>query len=111
LGEYFYTGEINLKGNRSDPVEDPVVLDRDQGSGGSYPVVPGQISVRGLLQISAVLQQPGQVIEGIDSGQLTGMDQAHEQVPDLSAPLGFIEQGVFAIQNSVLQDPLTEVVI
>jgi len=38
--------------------------------------------------------------------QVAGMDQAHEQITDLCAMLGFIKQTVFAMQYILFQSPL-----
>ena len=39
------------------------------------------------------------------------MDQAHEQIPDLSAVLGFVEQCILAMQNDFLERPLANIII
>jgi hypothetical protein len=41
------------------------------------------------LQVPGVFQQLGQVVQGIDTDKLAGVDQAHEQVPsDICAVVG-----------------------
>jgi hypothetical protein len=39
------------------------------------------------------------------------VDQAHEQVPDLSPILVFVEQCVLAMKNDFLERPLANVVV
>src|SRR5689334_4662139 len=51
------------------------------------------------------------VIEGIGFAQLTGMDQRHEQITNVSAVQGAIEQGVFLVQYSALQTALDDVIV
>jgi hypothetical protein len=51
------------------------------------------------------------VIEGISPGQLGGVDQAHAEVPHVGPPLGCVKQGVLAIQDSVLQEPLADIIV
>jgi len=38
-------------------------------------------------------------MEGVDLVELAGMNEAHEQVPNVSAMLGPVEKRVFAVQN------------
>jgi len=38
-----------------------------------------------------MIDDPGEVIKGIDCGQLTGMDRAYEQIPYIGAPLGLVK--------------------
>jgi hypothetical protein len=62
-------------------------------------------------QVIRVTLKFGQVVEGIRSTQLAGVDQAHKQVPDVRATTGLVEQGVLAVQDGTLQRPLAHVVI
>ena len=48
-----------------------------------------------------VFQQPGQIVEGIDAGQLTGMDQAHKQIAHVGPAAGAVKQRVFAMDDGV----------
>jgi hypothetical protein len=48
---------------------------------------------------------------GIDIVELAGVDQAHEQVPQPSAVLGFVAQRVFPVEDRHLQGPLADIVI
>jgi hypothetical protein len=45
-------------------------------------------------QFLSVAFQFDQVVEGVDAAQLAGVDQAHEQIADLSPVQGAVEQGV-----------------
>jgi hypothetical protein len=40
-----------------------------------------------------------QIVEGIGTTSLAGIDETHKQVADLSAILGFIEKRAFAMQD------------
>jgi len=53
--------------------------------------------------------QLGEVVEGIGSIQLAGVDQAHEQIADPGAVQRFVEERVLAVQNRFLQSPLDDV--
>ena len=44
-----------------------------------------------LVQTGGVLLESSEVIEGIDFAKVAGVDQAHEQIPGLSAMFGFVE--------------------
>ena len=50
-----------------------------------------------LDNVGGMLLKSNQIIEGIDLSKVAGVDQTHEQVPDLGAMLRFEEQGVFAM--------------
>ena len=52
-----------------------------------------------------------QVVEGVGAAQLAGVDQAHEQIPNLGAVQGAIVQGVLAMKNRSLQSPFYYVVV
>ena len=55
--------------------------------------------------------QLGEIVEGIGAIQFAGMDQAHEQIADVSAVFGFIEQGVLAVKDRPLQTSFADVVV
>ena len=44
-----------------------------------------------------MLLKSSQVIEGVDALQTTGVDQAHEEITDISAVAGLKEQGIFSM--------------
>ena len=55
-----------------------------------------------------MLLQGGEVCEGIDLIQFTGVDQAHEHVTHLG-PIGIlVEVSVLAVKNSLFQSPFTD---
>jgi len=39
------------------------------------------------------------------------MNQAHEQIANVGSVLGLIKQGIFSMQNSLLQGSLADVVV
>ena len=53
----------------------------------------------------------GQVIERIGPAEFAGVDQAHEDVPDVGAMARLVKQGVLAMENRLLQGPLTDIVV
>ena len=52
-----------------------------------------------------------QIVERIDAVELTGMNQAHEHVPDASAVGSLIEVSILAVENGLFQGTFTEVVV
>jgi hypothetical protein len=50
-----------------------------------------------------VFLQRGQVVEGIGIAELARVDEAHEEVANVSPVLGFIEERIFAMQDGLLQ--------
>src|SRR5262249_20800796 len=55
--------------------------------------------------------QLGQIVKRVDARELTGMDQAHEQISQLSAVKRLIKQRVLAVEHSALQCLFTDVVV
>ena len=55
-----------------------------------------------------MLSQRFHILERICAFQLTGVDDAHEEVTDTGALWGLVEQGVFAMQDGPFQDPFTD---
>jgi len=49
-----------------------------------------------------------QVVEWVDLVELAGMNEAHEQVPDVSPMFGPEEERVFAVQNRSFQNLFAE---
>ena len=70
-------------------------------------ITPRHEALRGFFDFPGIFEQPGDVCQGICPGKLAGVDQAHEQVPYIGAPLRFIEHRVFPIDNCILQCPFT----
>jgi len=56
-------------------------------------------------------QQLGQVLERVNSVQLTGMNQTHEQIARVRSIQRLIEERIPAIQNRFLQSALDDVVV
>ena len=73
-------------------------------------IVPGHPVAGAQREFGRVLVQLGQVVEGIDAVQLTGVDQAREQIPDTGAIFGLVEVGILAVQNRLFQGLFTDVV-
>ena len=74
-----------------------------------FAVVPGHPLRWVLLQLLGVPLQLCQIVERIGPVQLTGMDQAHEQIADSGAVQRLIEECVFSIQDGFLQRALDDV--
>ena len=51
------------------------------------------------------------VVKRIDLIGSTGLNQAHEQVPDIRPALGPIKQAVLAMKDRHLQNPLGDMVV
>jgi hypothetical protein len=97
------------------------LANQQQGSTGTVWTTPRQRS-RGVVQRSAwfealaiapgkppvglpgdfggVAQNLGQIVEGVLSGQLAGVDEAQEHISHVGAVLGLEEQGVLAVMQS-----------
>ena len=74
-------------------------------------IIPWQ-PVPGVFEdLGRMFLQGRQVIEGVDLPQIAGMDQAHEHIADEGAMLGFVEQTIFSVENRLLQNPLTKIII
>ena len=58
-----------------------------------------------------MLLQGFEILEGIHFAQIAGMNQAHEQITDVSPMFGFIKQRVFAVKDRLFQRALTEVIV
>jgi hypothetical protein len=72
---------------------------------------PGHPLRRRLLQLLGVPLQLIQIVERIGSIQLAGVNQAHEQIAYLCSIASLVKQGVLAMQDGLLQCPLTDIVI
>ena len=58
-----------------------------------------------------MLLKLGEIIERINFAQDAGMDQAHEEIPDVGPVLGLVEKRIFPMQDDFLQCPFTQVVV
>ena len=73
------------------------------------PVIPGHPLFWIRLQVLGVSLQFTQVVEGVGPGQFRGVDQGHVDVPDAGTVLGLIEEGIFSVQDGLLQRPLADI--
>ena len=85
-------------------------------AGGVVPVFrlcisPGEIISRRPFQFPGIFEQPGEIVQRVYPGQLAGMDQAHEQIPHLGPTMGFVEQGVFPVQDGKFENLFAQVVV
>jgi len=60
-------------------------------------LMPRHEGVRGGLRNFGVFEQPLQVVERVHIRNLTGVDEAHKEIPDIGTALGLVEEGVFAV--------------
>ncbi len=72
-------------------------------------VIPGHPLRWVGRQLPGMPLQLGEVVEGIGSIQLAGVDQAHEQVTGLGAVQRFVEERILAVQNRFLQGTLDDI--
>ena len=45
------------------------------------------------------------------SVQPAGVDQTHEQIPHLGAPLGLIKQGIFTMEDGLFQHLFIQIIV
>jgi hypothetical protein len=81
------------------------------GSSDRLAVVPGHPLGRIALYLSSMFLQFRQVVEGIRFCQLGGVNEAHEDIADMSALSGLIKVAVLPAQNSPFQNSFSSVVI
>ena len=74
-------------------------------------VSPGEPLLRIFEQLRGVFLKSRQVMERIDPVEPAGMNEAHEQVSDVSPMFGPEKEQVFAMQNSLFEGQLAEVII
>ena len=74
-------------------------------------VVPREPILDSLSDGVGVLLEGHQVIEGIDSIELTGVNNAHEEVPDPSTSESHKGQGILPMQNRHLQSAFDRVIV
>jgi hypothetical protein len=55
-----------------------------------------------------IAQKVGQVIEGVLSCELAGMDEAQKHIPHVSAVFGLEEIGALTVEDGALQGTLTD---
>jgi len=56
-----------------------------------------------------VPQQFGEIVEGVDTVQLAGMDQSHEQIAYSGAIQRLVEQGVSSVKYGLLQNSFDQI--
>ena len=59
--------------------------------GQAIPIIPGKPHFRSRRNFGAVFEKCRKVLEGIFSGELTSLDQAHEDIPDVRSPDGLVK--------------------
>ena len=74
-------------------------------------VVPGHPVGRMRDEFVRVLEQLGQIVEGVDAVQFTGVDQTHEQIAHVGTVFRLVEVRILAVQNRLFQCSLADVVI
>jgi hypothetical protein len=74
-------------------------------------IIPGQPVPEVFEDLGRMFLQGRQVIEGVDLPQVAGVDQAHEHIADEDAMLGFVEEGVFPVEDSLFQRPFTKLFV
>ena len=74
-------------------------------------VIPGHPFRRVLFQLLGVPLQLGQIVEWVDTIQLAGVDQTHEQIADSGAVQRLIKGCVLAVQNRFFQGALDDVIV
>ena len=75
------------------------------------PVIPGKPVCGRPGHSGTVFQQCREILEGVFSRQLTGVNEAHEDIAHVSSMKGLVEIAVFTMEHRHLQDPFTEVVV
>jgi hypothetical protein len=63
-------------------------------------VVPRKPLFGSLGHLGAVFQQSREILEGVFPCQLAGVDEAHEDIPDVCPAGGLVKVGVLAIMQS-----------
>ena len=75
------------------------------------PVTPGHPALRVGGQFVGVFVEFRQIVEGVDAVQFAGVDQAHKQIAYTGPVPGFIEVGILAMENRLLEGSFTHIVI
>lgn len=74
-------------------------------------VAPGHPGRRCFGNSLVMALQRDEVTEDVDLGELSGVDDAHKQIADASAVDGLVEESGLAMQDGLLQDAFTQVVV
>jgi hypothetical protein len=67
-------------------------------------VIPGELLREIFEQLRRVFLQDRKAVERIDPFEPVGMNEAHEQVPDVIPLLGPEKEGVFTMQGNLFED-------
>ena len=71
----------------------------------------GHPLLRTTVQFFTVLLELSQVVEGVGTTKLAGVNQAHEQIAYVCTVLGLVEKGVLAMKDGLLQGTFAKVVV
>ena len=63
-------------------------------------VIPGEPAFGVFKQLRGVFLKRGQIMEGVDPIEGTGVNETHKKVTNVSPVLSLIEQRIFAIIQS-----------
>jgi hypothetical protein len=74
-------------------------------------VIPGEPLLGIFKQLRGVFLKRRQVVEWVDVVKSASVNEAHEQIPDVSPVFGPKEQTILAMLNRPLKHLLTEVII
>ena len=74
-------------------------------------VIPGKPALGIFKQLRGVFLKRRQVMERVDVVEGAGVNEAHEQIPDISPVLSPIKQTVLPVLNCPLKNLFTEVVV
>ncbi len=74
-------------------------------------VIPGEPLFRVFEQLRGVFLQGRQVVERVDPVEPAGMNETHEQVPDVGPVFGPEKEGVLAMKNGLFEGLLAEVIV
>jgi hypothetical protein len=67
-------------------------------------VIPAELLRKIFEQLRRMFLQDRQVVERIDPFEPAGMNEAHEQVPDVIPVLGPEKEGVFTMQDNLFEE-------
>ena len=62
-------------------------------------------------KISGMFLKFGKIIKGINTSQIAGMDQAHEQISNARTIFSFVKQCIFPMQYGFFESPFADIVV
>ena len=74
-------------------------------------IVPRHPRGGSVAEFVGILSESGQIVEGIDARETTGMDQTHEQLPHVCALFGFVEEGIGAVPDRHFQRSFAQIIV